>query len=111
VALQWQFTFPPSVSVDAADIVAGSAAESAQKALTCRAVGDAKEAAKSALYACILAGGQKPIPNGPIALVRYRVPKEIRQITEKVRVGKAIGATADLKANEIGTAEAAIVLK
>src|SRR6476661_2795455 len=60
VALQWQFTFPPSVSVDPAEIVAGSAAESGQKSLTCRALGNAKDAAKSAVYACILAGGQKP---------------------------------------------------
>src|ERR1035437_6820850 len=37
LALQWEFTFPSNVVVDLADIVAGSAAESAQKALTCRA--------------------------------------------------------------------------
>src|SRR5260370_15535866 len=65
VALQWEFTFPPNVSVDLADIAAGSAAESGEKSLTCRAVGDAKEAGKSAVYGCVLAGGQKPIPNGP----------------------------------------------
>ena len=111
VALQWQFTFPPNVSVDLADLIAGSAAESGQKALTCRGVGDAKEAAKSAVYGCILAGGQKPIPNGPIVIVRYRVPREIRQIPEKVRVGKIVGVTADLKAIEMGAVEAAVVIK
>ena len=40
LALQWEFTFPPNVVVDVADIVAGSAAESAQKAITCRAVAE-----------------------------------------------------------------------
>ena len=75
-----------------ADIIAGSAAESGQKALTCRAVGDAKEAGKSAVYACILAGGQKPIPNGPIAIVRYRVPREIRRdYRRKSGLGKSSG--------------------
>jgi hypothetical protein len=111
VALQWEFTFPPNVVVDLEDIAAGSAAESVEKALTCRAVGKAKDAGQSSVYACILAGGQKPIPNGPIAAVRYRVPLEIRQIPEKVRVGKVVGATANLKKIEIEGPQAAIVVK
>jgi hypothetical protein len=110
LALQWEFTFPPSVAVDAADIVSGSAAESAQKALTCRAV-RSKDRVQGSLYGCILAGGQKPIPNGPIAIVRYQVPPEVRQITEKVRVGKAIGVTADLKSVELESTQAAITVK
>ena len=86
LALQWEFTFPPNVAVDLADIAAGSAAESAQKTLTCRAVARTKDGAQGSVYGCILAGGQKPLPSGPIAVVRYRVPTEIRQIAEKVRV-------------------------
>ena len=111
LALQWELTFPPNVVVDTADIVAGSAAESAQKALACRSVERTKEGGPGAVYACILAGGQKPIPNGPVAAVRYRVPLEIRQIAEKVRVGKAIGATADLKRVDIAGAQAVITVK
>ncbi len=110
-ALQWQLTFPPNVSIDVADIIAGSAAESGQKALTCRAVGDGKEAGKNVVYACLLAGGQKPIPNGPIVIVRYRVPREIREITGKVRVGKIIGATVDLRSIQMEDAQGAIVIK
>ena len=111
VALQWEFTFPQSVVVDLADIVAGSAAESVEKSLTCRAVEKASNAAKRSVYGCILAGGKKPIPNGPIATVHYRVPLEIRHIAEKVRVGKAVGVTADLKRIEIQGLDAAIVVK
>jgi hypothetical protein len=111
LALQWEFTFPPNVVVDRADIAAGSAAESAQKALTCRAVERTKDGGQGSVYGCILAGGQKPIPNGPVAAVRYRVPLEIRQITEKVRVGKAIGASADLKSVELEGAQAVITVK
>jgi hypothetical protein len=110
-ALQWEFTFPPNVVVDLADIAAGSSAESAQKALTCRSVEKTKDAGQGSVYGCILAGGQKPIPNGPVAAVRYRVPLEIRQIAEKVRVGKAIGATADLKRVEFEGAQAVITVK
>ena len=111
LALQWEFTFPPNVMVDPADIAAGSAAESAQKALTCRAVERTKDAGQGSVYGCILAGGQKPIPNGPVAAVRYRVPLEIRQIAEKVRVEKAIGATADLKKVELEGTQAVITVK
>jgi hypothetical protein len=110
LAMQWEFTFPPSVAVDVADIVAGSAAESAQKVLTCRAV-RTQDRAQGSVYGCILAGGQKPIPNGPIATVRYQVPPETRQITEKVRVGKALGVTAELKSVELASTQAAITVK
>jgi hypothetical protein len=110
LALQWEFTFPPNVAVDMADIVAGSAAESAQKTLTCRAV-RTKEGSQGPVYGCILAGGQKPLPNGPVSVVRYRVPPEVRQIAEKVRVGKAIGVTADLKSVELEGTQATITVK
>jgi hypothetical protein len=110
LALQWEFNFPRNVAVDLADIAAGSAAESAQKTLTCRAV-KTKDGAQGSVYGCILAGGQKPVPNGPVAVVRYRVPAEIRQIAEKVRVGKAIGVTADLKSIELASTQATITVK
>ena len=111
VALQWEFTFPPNVAVDLADIAAGNAAESAQKALTCRAVEKTKDAGRGSMYGCILAGGQKPIPNGPVAAVRYRVPLEIRPIAENVRVGKAIGVTADLKQVKLDSMQGVITVK
>ncbi len=111
LALQWEFTFPPNVVVDLADIAAGSAAESAQKALTCRAMERTKDGGQGSVYGCILAGGQKPIRNGPVAIVRYRVPPEIRQVAEKVRVGKAIGVTADLKSVELEGTQATITVK
>jgi hypothetical protein len=110
-ALQWEFTFPPNVTVDLADIVAGSAAESGGKSLTCKLVGGAKEAAKSATFGCILAGGQKPIPDGPIAVVRYSVPNVIREIQQKVHVEKVMGATVDLRAVRMPGIQAAIIVK
>ncbi len=110
LALQWEFTFPTAVAVDLADIVAGSAAESAQKTLTCRVV-RTKDQAQGSVYGCILVGGKRAIPNGPIAVVRYRVSLETRQITERVRVGKALGVTADVKSVELESTEAAITVK
>ena len=96
--------------MDLADIVAGSAAESTEKVLTCRVV-RTKDGGQGSVYGCILAGGQKALPNGPIAVVRYRVPPEVRQIAEKVRVAKALGVTADLKSVELASTQAAITVK
>src|ERR1019366_6147297 len=110
-ALQWEFTFPPNVVVDLADIAAGSSAESAQKALTCRSVEKTKDAGQGSVYGCILAGGQKPIPNGPVPAVLCGFPLNVRQIAEKVRVGKAIGATGDLKRVGFEGAQAVITVK
>src|ERR1035437_799087 len=82
-ALQWEFTFPPNVVVDLADIAAGSSAESAQKALTCRSVEKTKDAGQGSVYGCILAGGQKPIPNGPVAAVRYRSEEHTSELQSR----------------------------
>jgi hypothetical protein len=111
LALQWEFTFPQNVAVDLADIVAGSAAESAEKSLTCRVFEKTKDSSPGSVYGCILAGGVRPIPNGPVAIVRYRVPAEIRQIAGRVQVKKAVGVTADLKKIEIEGVQAAIIVK
>src|SRR5260370_23117859 len=55
LALQWEFSFPQYVVVDLEDIVAGSAAESAEKSLTCRAVEKTKDGGQGSVYGCILA--------------------------------------------------------
>jgi len=109
--MQWEFTFPTGVSVEVSDITAGPVAEAAQKALTCRAVEKANANSQGAIYACILAGGQKPIPNGPIVAVRYRVSLETGKIEQKVHVGKALGATADLKRVEFEDTQGAITVE
>src|SRR5260370_28914373 len=54
LALQWEFTFPPNVALDMADIVARRPAESAQKTLTCTSV-RVKEGRQSTAYGCMLA--------------------------------------------------------
>jgi hypothetical protein len=97
--------------VELSDIAGGSAAESAEKSLTCRAIEKTKDAGQGSMYNCIVAGGQKPIPNGPVATIRYRIPLEVRQIAGKVRVRKAAGVTGDLKKIDIEELEAAIIVK
>src|SRR5262249_31115519 len=76
VGLQWKLWLPEGVTIAPADIVAGSAAESAQKLLTCSPVRNQKETEKGSVIACILAGGQKVIANGPIAVAKCKTQKQ-----------------------------------
>ena len=94
-ALQWKFTFPAGITVDLKDIVAGSAAESAGKTLTCSAGANRSKSAQS--FMCILAAGQTAIPNGTICLVRYRVLPSVKWESAAVRVEDVLAVDKDLK--------------
>jgi hypothetical protein len=107
VALQWKLWFPEGVTVALGDIVAGSAAESAGKALTCSALSAGKAAEKGSVYGCILAGGVKPIPNGPAAVVRCT----IRTPEVAVRIRGALAVAPDLKRIDLKDSEATIRTK
>ena len=107
VALQWKFVFPRGVTVGAPDIIAGSAAESASKSLTCAPVPQTA----TPVYACVLAGGKQPQGSGTLATVRYRIAPGVSKISEKVIVQDVIAVTADLKKVTIPNAEGVILVQ
>lgn len=94
VALQWEISAPPEITIDPGNIVAGSAAEGAQKSITCVSV--QKQDRGSQRYACILAGGKKSIGDGPVAAVRYNIRHGKSAGTVVVRIEKVMGVTGDL---------------
>jgi hypothetical protein len=109
LALQWKFTFPAGVTVDPKDVVAGGAAESPGKSLTCNA---SKKPAKSAqTFSCILAGGQEPIPNGTVCIVRYRVANSAKWGSGDVNVDDILAVGADLKKVPIANVQGHIATK
>jgi hypothetical protein len=95
--LQWDMLFPPAIDVSAADITNGSAADAAGKKLTCSKTNAAAEVNGAAEYACILAGGRKPIGNGPIAVVQYRIKMDVGGAPIRIPIQKILGVTADLE--------------
>jgi hypothetical protein len=111
VALQWEVYLPMGVVVAVADIMPGSAAESVEKPITCSPAKNRDEKDKGSTYACILAGGQKPIPNGSIAVIRYRIPQDVQQISGPVRVDHVLGVSVDLKKIDLAKAQGAISLQ
>lgn len=103
VALQWTLSAGPGVSIDVADIAAGSAAEATQKTLSC--------APKGAKFGCLLAGGQKSLPAGTIAVVRYTAGAQAKTGPVAVHIEAAAGTSADSKNIEIGNATGSISIQ
>jgi len=114
LGLQWKFVFPAGVTVVAADIVAGSAAQSAQKSLVCRFDNDPtapRKTPRDLMFFCIVAGGNQPIGRGTVATVRYRVLPGVTSVSAKVRVEKVVAVSGDLQKMDLPGAEGAIVVQ
>jgi len=109
VALQWKFVFSEYVTVALADIAAGRVAKSARKSLTCAAI--AKQANTGPTFVCILAAGDQPIPNGPVANLRYRISLGAQRLSGKVNVENIIGVASDLRKMAIGNVEGSITIE
>ena len=97
VALQWEFSVPPAIVVSTGDITIGKGGESARKSLTCATKATTAAKQRATRYACILAGGQDPISNGPIAVVQYRPQWDPQGTPIRVAIENILGVSADLK--------------
>jgi hypothetical protein len=107
-ALQWEIAAPAEITIEFAGIVASSEAEGAGKTLTCAAK---KGAEAGRVYACVLAGGVKPVPEGAIAIVRYSAGARAQAGEVKVRLEKAAGASVDLRKLPIADASGVITIR
>lgn len=88
VALQWKIMLGTEVTAAVEDIKAGDAATTADKAVVCAPV--TKPVQEGLTYKCILAGGVKPIANGTVFLVKYRVKEKTTPQTVGVRISDGI---------------------
>jgi hypothetical protein len=96
-ALQWEFSVPPAIAIKTADITIGEAGEAAKKSLTCATKVTKPATQRRTRYICVLAGGQSPIGNGPIAKVQYRAQWDVKGAPIRVAIENVLGASADLK--------------
>lgn len=103
VALQWKISIPEGVTIQPADITPGGAPKDAGKSVTCAVTGPKKA---SGVVACILAGSQRPIPDGSLAVVPFAMRPALSSAT--IRIGEILGVSRDLKPVKIGPVEAAI---
>jgi hypothetical protein len=95
-ALQWEVEYPArQVMLEPAGLESGPAAKSAGKQINC--AGRWKKAPLTYSYLCILAGGQKVIEDGVIAILNIRAPAGAQPGKYSIRVDRAMAVTHDLK--------------
>lgn len=111
VALQWDVVVPPALAIRTSDILIGGIAEKVHKSLTCAERSGKDKAQRALRYSCILAGGQEPIGNGPIAIVRYRAQTDVHGAPIRVAIENVLGVSKDLKRLEIPNADAVIKIQ
>jgi hypothetical protein len=104
VALQWDLLLPEGVTLK--DTIAGEAAEAAQKSIKCSAIPTRDKAGNGSEFRCLVIGGQKPLPDGAVALVQCGLRQGLREAT--VRVRHAMGVSRDLKQIYIGDVQGTI---
>jgi hypothetical protein len=93
-ALQWDATIPTAeLSLIDKEITVGPAAKDAGKSITCAVKGKTD---KTLTSVCILAGGQRQIQNGVIALLMLKVPQEAPIGPARVQVERAIAVSRDV---------------
>lgn len=102
VALQWETIFPAQLlEVEGKRFEIGWAARDSGKSVAC-------SERKPYTYICVLAGGQNPIANGPIAIVHFKIRTEARPGTSVVRLVRVEAVTADLKKSVLKEAEGTV---
>jgi hypothetical protein len=93
VTLQMDVVFPAQLlDAEVGRPEIGRAAKDSGKTIQCAATH------KSYSYSCIVFGGQKPIPNGSIAMLRFKIRADARMGNTIIRVQNVKTITGDYKA-------------
>jgi energy-converting hydrogenase Eha subunit A len=93
-ALQWEATIPTAeLNLIDKEIAIGPAAKDAGKSVVCAVKGKTDKALTSV---CILAGGQRQIQNGVIAVLMLKVPLNAPIGPARIRVERAIAVSKDV---------------
>jgi hypothetical protein len=96
-ALEWEFRIPPGLAPNEKGAAAGESASAAGKTLICNFAG------KKETGTCILAGGDRPIQDGPVAHLTMRVTEDRHPLV--LRITRASAASRDAKGVEIPAVE------
>jgi hypothetical protein len=107
-ALQWDLVYRNGLRIEATGVVTGAASEQAGKSVTCAA--RPPEGANYRLV-CILAGGVKEIPAGPIAIVRFEAGSDAPKGEMLVSLEKGSGVTPGLESVPVGSTKTSIHIR
>ena len=103
VALQWEMTPPRGIQIEAAGVVSGTATDAAGKSVHC--------SSRDASCICILAGGNQPLKEGPIVIVKFTAANDAPLGAGIIRIRKIQGVSPDLQALPIAEANATITVR
>jgi hypothetical protein len=105
-ALEWSLSPIEGVRIGNTEIKAAAAVIQLQKTLTCA---PPPEKTTATAYVCIIAGGREPIPNGPIAAVRFTAAEGTGAVT--IHLHGILGATPDAQPVSFTPLEATLPVK
>lgn len=108
VGLQWEFSVPPAVTVDIANMVAAKEATSAGKTVTCATAGTRENSLR---YKCLLVGSRQRLADGPIAVVTYGAGVDVHGAPIRISMENVIGVDADLRRVPIPDVSAVIRIR
>jgi hypothetical protein len=109
LGLQWETIFPADQLVPLeGGISLGPVTRAAGKSVQCAAK---PQAGGTSGTKCILIGGQKPIPNGVIALLQFSVLSKAPEGSARVRVDPATAVFKDLKQTQLPAVEAVVKIR
>jgi hypothetical protein len=106
-ALQWDFSLPDALLIDADGATPGKAGQSARKAIQCRMQVN-PQGEKNRLFRCILIGGVDRIRNGPVAILKYSARPETKAGKYGIDVVRAFAVSVDAKKAPIPDVSAGI---
>jgi hypothetical protein len=106
-ALQWDFSVPDALLIDAQSATAGKAAKSAGKAIQCRMQFNL-QGERTSFCRCLLIGGVNRIPNGPVAILKYSARPEAKAGKYGIDIVRAFAVSADAKKTPLHDATAGI---
>jgi hypothetical protein len=108
VSLQWEVHLPVSIQLDPRRVVVAEAAAAAAKSVTCAML--VNRTGDIARCRCILAGGVKPIGNGPIAVLKYTPTGSVRPGRYQLNLRSGLSVSETVKKTPIKDAGVAIVV-
>jgi hypothetical protein len=103
--LKWDTIFPAQLlDVVGSGPEAGNAGKDSGKSIACAMQ-------KPYSYTCVLFGGEKPIENGVIATIRFKVHADVPPGKIAIRVQKIESATVDFKRFNLDDAEGSVEIR
>lgn len=108
VGLQFEAVVPRPLEMEGQGARILLAAKDAGKSLTCAVAG---KSAETQLLRCLVVGGQKAIPAGPLAVLSLKIGEKAPPGTVRIRFEHALAVTRDLKQLPVEPLEAAVVIR